>query len=424
MTAALFMDPAEAARGAAREKAGKADPTTIPELRGEEGKGYGFPLYELGRLAGALFPVEESPENFVEPLDLAAKIEIARSQCGEWNFDSSDESNDDPEYREKHMGLEKWLQSSKEAYEQLKKENGTENGPRNLNIFLPNNMRTMNTVDMDTYPARTVGRLVSVVGTCSATIIQSDLVLTNRHCLGITAANTLPANFWTDTYMQVGLTSGVYNYKAYFGRVRWSATSKDYAILQLLEPLGLYTGWPGIKFHSLSHFVVNTEQISYIGYSGVLGGNAGGDFTCRTRNGLLDWDDVHHDCDATRGSSGSALMTGLNYPIATSGAPYIVALNYGEYRDGGSVSLTLPSYSRSHRNVAKAASVFKDDFYTAKDWAPFPTRAPTRFPTPKPTPKPTATRRPTARPTLRPTKKLILAPSPLFIKPKPIMPIG
>jgi hypothetical protein len=51
-------------------------------------------------------------------------------------------------------------------------------------------------------------------------------------------------------------------------------------------------------------------------------------------------------------------MTGFGNPNSGSSAtPYIIALNYGEYRDGGFVSLTLPSYEESHRNVAKPAIV-------------------------------------------------------------------
>jgi hypothetical protein len=250
----------------------------------------------------------------------------------------------------------------------------------------------MTPANMDTYPARTVGRLVlNGGGWCSATIIYNDLVLTNRHCIGVTSSNELPAGFWSNTYMEIGYTQSVYNYKAYFGRIRWSTTNNDYAILQLLEPIGDYTGWPGIQFTSIWNFVNTEKTISYVGYSGILSGDAGGVFQCKTRNGLFDFDDVHHDCDATRGSSGSALMTGFNNPqtSGSSASPYIIALNYGEYRDGGSSSLTLSSYEKSRRNVAKPSGVFGSDFWDAVSWSSFPTKAPTKFPTKQPTKRPT-----------------------------------
>ena len=106
-------------------------------------------------------------------------------------------------------------------------------------------------------------------------------------------------------------------------------------------------------------------------------------------------------------------MTGFGNPNSgSSAAPYIIALNYGEYRDGGSVSLTLPSYEKSHRNVAKPAGVFGTDFWNAVAWAPFPTRSPTPFPT-------ASTARPTPKPTRNPIF-IISRPPAFFIKPKPI----
>jgi len=367
--------------------------------KGNEGRGFGVPLMAFGAKH-----MSDQKDQFTDvvPLDLSEKIELTRGQCNAWTTDAFEARTDDENAPQK-MFFESWLADVREAY---KRENSrvlrgdsrdadnNSSDARQLNIFLPNDMVVMTPDNMDTYPARTVGRLVSTVGTCTATIIYEDLVLTNRHCIGITSSNQLPAGFWANTYMQVGLTQSVYNYKAYFGRIRWSSTNDDYAILQLLEPLGLYTGWPGIQFNSIWSFLNSPKTISYVGYSGVLGGNAGGVFQCHTRNGLLDFDDVHHDCDATRGSSGSALMTGFNNPSSgNSASPYIIALNYGEYRDGGSVSLTLPSYEWSHRNVAKPASVFGTDFWNAVAWAPFPTPAPTKFPTRQPTAKPT--RKPT-----------------------------
>jgi hypothetical protein len=362
--------------------------------KGNEGRGFGVPLYAFGAMH---MSEKQDPLEDVAPLDLDEKLELTRGACNAWSSDMFEAVSDDKSVADK-MLFDSWLPAVQDMYKRENKrelrgeEDGEDNATetRRLNIFLPNEMVTMTPANMDTYPARTVGRLVSTVGTCTATIIYEDLVLTNRHCMGITSDNQLPAGFWQNTYLQVGLTQSVINYQAYFGRVRWSSTSNDYAILQLLEPIGLYTGWPGIQFKSIWSFLNNPQVISYVGYSGVLGGNAGGVFQCGTRNGLLDFDDVHHDCDATRGSSGSALMTGFGNPNSgSSAAPYIIALNYGEYRDGGSVSLTLPSYEKSHRNVAKPASVFGTDFWNAVAWAPFPTRSPTRFPTARPTPKPT-----------------------------------
>jgi V8-like Glu-specific endopeptidase len=387
----VFALVASVLAGAAQGKS-KAAPGEV--AKGNEGRGFGVPLFEFG---AKHMSDKQDPFKDVAPLDLDEKLELTRGACNAWRSDMLEAVSDDQSAADK-MLFSSWLPTVQEMYKrenkrELRGEDDTESNTteaRQLNIFLPNDIVTMTPANMDTYPARTVGRLVSTAGTCTATIIYEDLVLTNRHCLGITSSNQLPAGFWGNTYLQVGLTQSVINYQAYFGRVRWSSTSDDYAILQLLEPIGLYTGWPGIQFKSIWSFLNNQHTVSYVGYSGVLGGNAGGVFQCHTRNGLLDFDDVHHDCDATRGSSGSALMTGFGNPNSGgSAAPYIVALNFGEYRDGGSVSLTLPSYERSHRNVAKPASVFGTDFWNAVAWAPFPTPSPTRFPTRKPTPKPT-----------------------------------
>ena len=359
------------------------------ESRWSTGKGFGLPLYAFG----AKHMLSE-PDKLVDVPAVDLSGSQTRASCMAGTQDSKYvESND--ANRASKMFFTRWIQEQASRYEK----EGT-GGRRELNIFLPNTMVTMTPANMDTYPARCVGRLVSPAGTCSATIVHRDLVLTNRHCIGVTGSNTLPDGWWSNTYLQVGLTQSEINYKAYFGRIRWSSTNDDYAILQLLEPLGDYTGWPGIQFLGLISFLNQPKSIAYVGYSGVLGGNAGGVFPCSTKNGLTSWDDVWHDCDATRGSSGSALMTGFRDPnIGSSTTPYIIALNYGEYRDGGSTSLTLNGWESSHRNVAKPASVFGTDFWNAVAWADMPTLKPT-------TVKPT-TASPTYKPSRKPTAKPI-----------------
>ena len=196
--------------------------------KGNEGRGFGVPLYAFGAMH---MSEKQDPLEDVAPLDLDEKLELTRGACNAWSSDMFEAVTDDKSAADK-MLFDSWLPAVQDMYKRENKRelrgeaegehNATE--ARRLNIFLPNDMVTMTPANMDTYPARTVGRLVSTVGTCTATIIYEDLVLTNRHCLGITSNNQLPAGFWQNTYLQVGLTQSVINYQAYFGRVRWSST--------------------------------------------------------------------------------------------------------------------------------------------------------------------------------------------------------
>uniref|UniRef100_A0A7S3UZB0 Serine protease n=1 Tax=Aplanochytrium stocchinoi TaxID=215587 RepID=A0A7S3UZB0_9STRA len=125
---------------------------------------------------------------------------------------------------------------------------------RQLNVFLPDNRIGATPATMDIYPYRTVGLFRTPGGgQCTATLVYRHIIVTNRHCLGL-VGNSLPSNFWTSTRFLAGLSNGVSNYQVSFNYVAWSGSSGDTAYLRLVEPIGNYVGWMGIKWTAATYF--------------------------------------------------------------------------------------------------------------------------------------------------------------------------
>ena len=190
---------------------------------------------------------------------------------------------------------------------------------RELNVFLPDERVVLNDAAvMDTFPYRATGALLfegfgEVLFLCSGTIISEWLVLTNAHC--VPAPGSMA---WAFYFMSIAYTQSESNYKIRFGRYfTGSSFLDDYAILEMIEPIGRYTGWAGLDFRPLDYFT-QSRTLSLIAYSGDILEESDAPavtFDCTSR-GILDGH-VRHDCDATKGSSGAAIFgTFINICIA------------------------------------------------------------------------------------------------------------
>ncbi|MFA7429227.1 MAG: trypsin-like serine protease [Rhodospirillaceae bacterium] len=176
-------------------------------------------------------------------------------------------------------------------------------------------------VDARTYPWSAIGRLTKGDGSlCSAVMIGPATALTAAHCVW---------NDRTATWMPpqaVFLTLG-------WERGDWAAASQvthietdsafagpsvrglsdmaaDWAVLHLAAPVGNSTGWLGVAgLDSLSYGVLAAQApvVMQAGYSmdrrHVLTGHIGCHIQGWVAEGV-----VAHDCDATRGDSGSPLF--------------------------------------------------------------------------------------------------------------------
>lgn len=208
--------------------------------------------------------------------------------------------------------FEEWLQSLRDESKFSGDFQGVQTNDRGrlLNVFLPDQRVVLDDLDiMDMFPYRTSGALLlqaldEVSFVCSATIISEWLVLTNAHCI------PSPGDWrWEFYFMNIGYTLAESNYKIRFGRyIAGSSMLDDFAILEMIEPIGRYTGWVGLDFQPLSYFEQD-RKLSMISYSGDIlevYDAPGVSFDCSSR-GIFDGH-VRHDCDATKGSSGSSIL--------------------------------------------------------------------------------------------------------------------
>ena len=186
--------------------------------------------------------------------------------------------------------------------------------------------------------------------------------MTNAHCLKYKSDGTMDPSMWDTEFF------AAYNNGAFLGRSKpkaiWYDKDDDYAVLKLWTNLDANLGRMGVWWRGEGFFSSN-RKLYMISYSGDHCNNAG----CRQKLSTgysrgTEWigNNVEHDLDAKRGSSGSAMFNYYN------NMPVMDALNFGEYRDGGENSLTLNGYDGSHPNVAKPAGVWKAGYDKVKNF--------------------------------------------------------
>jgi V8-like Glu-specific endopeptidase len=252
-------------------------------------------------------------------------------------------------------------------------ENSTDR--RQLNVFLPDGRSVMTDSDMETFPISTVG-MVKKSSYCTGTLVARDVILTNRHCVEVNSEGILTNDYINNGYFYLSWENNRWHRRSSFTNKSVVSTSQaeDWALLVLKDALGDEVGWVGMKNKERdSYFAQENRLINMISYSGdyVSKYKRGGfQRNCSTR-GLWGRHSLH-DCDATRGSSGSAILEGWE-------KPYVIGVNYGEFRYPSSQSLVLGEYTRERANVFDPSFSFYDDMKRLR--GP-PTAAPTSAPTP------------------------------------------
>ncbi|MGZ3699949.1 MAG: trypsin-like serine peptidase, partial [Bdellovibrionota bacterium] len=160
-------------------------------------------------------------------------------------------------------------------------------------------------------------------------------------------------------------SGGTYRFfSAYVTRFWWGTRDpdhergQDWAIGRLDRPLGNSRGWLGIKELDLSQDLMDPKY--YMGAfepdfdrAKVMAWEGGCQFTAMHEADST----VLHNCDGTRGSSGAPIFyyEDVQNPGTSN---YMVALQVGEYRDGGEASLIGIPYTDAHANVAVPVSAF------------------------------------------------------------------
>lgn len=197
------------------------------------------------------------------------------------------------------------------------------------------------------YPWSTVGRIVgesnSQTYTCTATLIDEDIVLTNAHCV----IDPKTGRVASRVVFLPNVVNGKYADKAnavqYLAGTDFkdnNAGANDWAVVKIDRPLGRKYGYLGWKSVPSSTLIRNEKKFFFVGYSGdypqadtekFWGLTAGQGWTAGFQAGCSIVDEqsniLLHDCDTAGGSSGGPIIASIG------GEPYIVALNNAEIVD-------------------------------------------------------------------------------------------
>ncbi|MEH2391325.1 MAG: trypsin-like serine protease [Nostoc sp.] len=197
------------------------------------------------------------------------------------------------------------------------------------------------------YPWSAIGRVQGTTADgdgyhCTGTLIKTNLVLTNAHCVIDPNTGKLSTrilffpNVIDKNYQDIAEVEQVY-YGTDFKKSS-ELSPNDWAILKLNQPLGRKYGYLGWKSLSSANLIRNQKAFFFVGYSGDFpndsyqkyfsagpGWTASYEEKCsivaEERGFLL------HDCATAGGSSGGPIIAAIN------GDPYIVALNNGEAKN-------------------------------------------------------------------------------------------
>jgi protease YdgD len=252
---------------------------------------------------------------------------------------------------------------------------------RSVNVFKGSDTRRE--VPGMAWPWRAAGRLIAPGkehSHCSGSLVAPDIVLTAAHCV-------LKDNYAQYTRPAGRLLGGPIVFQAGYNRGSFLAQASvkqftlgtydpgkergsDWALLRIAAPIGLTPlkrlggekiGWFAVSRITLAEMVrLKAEGKLYlagyhtdIGHAEIETLQSG----CRF---METWTHLAaHNCSATRGSSGAAMI--LETSAGAKRDALIVALNIGERRDGGAQSLTGIPYASEHANVAIPTAAFFDE---------------------------------------------------------------
>lgn len=165
-------------------------------------------------------------------------------------------------------------------------------------------------------------------GTCTATLIADDVLITASHCINGDAGTNAAGSFSTAYGHPNGMRSA--RITGYMIDPQWSADrfdntddydGTDWAMLRIDQPLGAELGHVGVRelVSSAGERGARRASLFQAGYSRDTGDHLSGNIGCEILDVMND-NTMQHNCDTTQGDSGSPFMVRENgqfYVVAT-----------------------------------------------------------------------------------------------------------
>lgn len=167
-------------------------------------------------------------------------------------------------------------------------------------------------VPVDEAPWRFMGLLRMDRGeSCSATLVGRDVVITAAHCIhtdgGVDARGQfVAASGGATARITAYLIDPRYDYRRYNSSNDIDAL--DWALVRIDRPLGERLGFAGVRnLTGEGSAAALGAELMQAGYSWDTGGHLSGNLSCRIAAVLPD-NTFRHECDTTRGDSGSSFL--------------------------------------------------------------------------------------------------------------------
>jgi len=167
-------------------------------------------------------------------------------------------------------------------------------------------------VPVNEAPWRFMGTLRMDTGeSCTATLIARNVLITAAHCIhnnnGVNANGRFePSSGGPSARITHYLVDSRYNYRRY--STSNEIDGMDWALLRIDQPLGDRLGFAGVQnLTGLGAERALATDLMQAGYSWDTGGHLSGNMRCRMVRVLQD-NTFQHECDTTRGDSGSAFV--------------------------------------------------------------------------------------------------------------------
>jgi protease YdgD len=169
-------------------------------------------------------------------------------------------------------------------------------------------------------PWRFMGQLAMDTGErCTATLIAANVIVTAAHCIHTQRGVSAMGRFTTASGEHSAAITA-YLVSPRFNYARFNSSDDidglDWALLRLDQPLGDRVGFAGVQNITTDNARALSAQLMQAGYSWDTGEHLSGNERCRMLRVYPDHT-FAHECDTTRGDSGSAFVVrnGAGYDV-------------------------------------------------------------------------------------------------------------